>query len=332
MLGEAVVNTGTTENPEYGVVETNKYYKKPSDSSSIYKEDNIVKVTYDSRLNNLEAELVTCMVKQKSAKTIVDYVKDIIDIKYKIQEINTTNRYNDSLTGSYEYNSGESTITEKKPTDEDYAIGSIGSLAISVTERGIQVVTPYGYTKDLDGNYSDKLLGIELAAKPGDNIKSQWNGIVANIAVDKETGKSTITISHGNGLYTQYSHIEKENNINVGSTVSQGQIIGSAVDTTVTDSSKRNHIYYQVILDDEYINPLTVYGSKGKQIYDLWSTSTPLTNYVEKGEAYYINEEAEDVEKYKQFSTDQEKVIYPDFNRTFSIDDKDTNEDGHDHD
>lgn len=277
---------------------------------------------YNQNLIRLESRLEQYINENASANTMVATVNNIITIKKEL-DANTKDKAYQNMGIGQSVTEQESSITSQFSkiesstiTSEEYSIGDIGDTSVSITEDYRILVTPWGFTLK-DDKVSEKFMGVDFGTRIDDKIKSQWNGIVTDIVDDGVTGGKKITIFHGNGLYTQYSHVKPLDNVSSGYEVYQGEPIGTAIDTTSAEPNKRCHIFYQVILDNNYINPLLVYGNSGKNLYDNWYKSTSDINVIEEGEEYFIEESFEDItnpENYKQGNADE--VLYPNFNIT----------------
>lgn len=183
-------------------------------------------------------------------------------------------------------------LTEESVTDIsslDFDIGGLGSSATYPVSTHAKIVTPYGFTKSVltDKYTSSKLLGVDWDALKDTEIVSMWNGVVVAIGTDESRSFQYIKIYHGNSTYTTYSHIYVKRGINVGDFVLEGQVIATAADTTSFEPAKNNHIFHQIKLNGEYINPLLVYGENGKKLYEQWLTSNAMDNVVESDEEYF---------------------------------------------
>lgn len=196
---------------------------------------------------------------------------------------------------------------------DTFDIGYIGDRAPFVVDNAVKLVTPWGFTKKAnETEYGSKFLGIELYANQNDIIKSQWNGVVVDIGKDNSNNAQYIKIYHGNSIYTIYRHINVADEIDIGTNVNQNQCIGYAADTTASEPDKSNHMMYQLEIDNKYINPLLIYGSIGKSVYEKWLTTTAYDNLVESGEKYYNDIEIETSLENEDEPLD---VLYPDFNK-----------------
>lgn len=104
--------------------------------------------------------------------------------------------------------------------------------------------------------------GVDFAAPTGTSIFASGSGVieVATWAPTSRRGNgSYIAIMHDSGYRTLYLHMSAfAPGIAVGSRVEQGQVIG-AVGTT--GGSTGPHLHYEVHLNGEKLDPLTVQGS-----------------------------------------------------------------------
>ncbi|MBR1455054.1 MAG: M23 family metallopeptidase [Lachnospiraceae bacterium] len=274
-----------------------------------------IKDTIKQRLNNYSTAytLVRTVnsLMDANAKLNVALSKVTTDVaKDSISYINMVSRIPSNLTGN------ESSVYESTNiTGSKFEIGDINDDAISPVQHYFEITIPYGYTKDVrDEKYTNsKLLGMDLYAPVGEYIVSQWNGVVTDIRTDFTGRTSTIEIYHSNGLYTYYSLVEPVSDLFIGEYVQEGQVIAKAVDTSFLKTGEENHIYYQITLDDEYINPLTIFGNRGKQAYEEWFDTTTLVNAVDVGEKLFNTKEYDPYETVKE-SYNIPDVQYYDFN------------------
>lgn len=265
-------------------------------------------------LAKLEGRFKQSIQNESSAKVLVNLVNSIVDVKKEIDQSVRNEYYQDMINNAVVSDSFSEITEEEDINSGEIMIGDIGSSAISVVNGHKVLVTPWGYMLDSKNNLSDKLLGIDIYAQPGGEICSQWQGIVESVK-DDGFGGSIITIYHGNRLYTQYSHVTPLQGISAGEKVNQGEFIGTAIETTSKEHTKDNHIFYQINIDGEYINPLLIYGDSGKRMYDNWYKSSTDTNLIEEDEEYFQTEpefSMDDTEKYTHGNVDV--VLYPDFN------------------
>jgi murein DD-endopeptidase MepM/ murein hydrolase activator NlpD len=95
-----------------------------------------------------------------------------------------------------------------------------------------------------------------MAYPRGTPIHAAKSGVVVT-AEEKSTGYGyRIIINHGGGYATLYAHCS-EILVNVGDTVSAGDVIG---EVGSTGRSTGNHLHFEVILDGETKNPCDYIG------------------------------------------------------------------------
>lgn len=97
--------------------------------------------------------------------------------------------------------------------------------------------------------------GVDLAAPAGTPIRAVGDGVVQDVGWQSGYGK-TIVLDHGRGYTTLYGHMSRFNKkLQVGSSVSKGQIIGYVGRTGLATG---NHVHYEFRVNDQPRNPLTV--------------------------------------------------------------------------
>lgn len=175
-----------------------------------------------------------------------------------------------------------------------YDIGSIGGTLKMCVDRTF-IVRPFGYEVEFDDSLDkyvavgDKNRSLWLAASVGDNVKAQFNGVVLSIEKDKNgDGTQNICIKHGNNVFTIYKHLHLKDRLGVGDHVKQYEVLGTAGKSL--NEEYTNHIEIELIIDKTYINPLLMYGSSGKGMYENLIRSSIKEFAVEKGEGYYWTE------------------------------------------
>jgi murein DD-endopeptidase MepM/ murein hydrolase activator NlpD len=110
----------------------------------------------------------------------------------------------------------------------------------------------FGYRRNPFGGGAEFHKGADIANTFGTNIIATANGKVTFAARRGGYGLS-VSINHGNGLVTTYSHMSKIV-ATVGQEVNRGDIIGKMGST---GSSTGVHIHYEIIKDGTHINPIS---------------------------------------------------------------------------
>lgn len=97
--------------------------------------------------------------------------------------------------------------------------------------------------------------GVDYAAPTGTPIRAAGDGRVIRRAPYGGYGNA-VEIQHGGGITTLYAHMSRfQRGVNVGTRVTQGQIIGYV---GMTGLASGPHLHYEFRLDGTHRNPLTV--------------------------------------------------------------------------
>lgn len=276
---ESLAEDNVIEDNEFSIDTKSASQRLSEVKSSISSYEKRLQDALDSKRNNIKASNIAILVQNiQDKKNELVEVERLVDLEEQI---------NKDFTMSIE----EYTEDEVDIESTEYDIGLIGNRNPSPVKNYFKLVTPYGYKLNEDGTHGKKLTNIDLAANKGDKILSQWNGVIAEIKSDDTiTGAKTITIYHGRDLYTIYSHVEPLKELVIGKKVRQGEEIGSAVDTKTDEEDKLNHISFQVAIEDKFINPLLIFGTKGEKAYKQFIKTTSDRYAIAQGENYYYNE------------------------------------------
>lgn len=168
-----------------------------------------------------------------------------IDDRYEIAQIYYTQFYvNNSGSGG-----GSATGTLGWP----YA-GGINCSRVS------QKLGPYyGGTSGFDYDHR----GWDIAYGYGTNIIAADGGTVIHAGWGEDvTYGISVTIDHGNGLFTRYAHMSNYA-VSAGQTVSKGQIIGNEGTTGNVDGS---HVHFEILQGNQWgtiLNPYNYYPQCG---------------------------------------------------------------------
>lgn len=95
---------------------------------------------------------------------------------------------------------------------------------------------------------------IDFYAEEGTPVFAAYGGTVSDIETTLLTG-TTVTIDHGNGLFTVYNSLADGDDVFVGQTVLQGAEIGEVSVTNRQESSGGAHLHFQVIENGAAIDP-----------------------------------------------------------------------------
>lgn len=131
-------------------------------------------------------------------------------------------------------------------------IGDVKNL-IHPVQAIYEVQSGYGTRTTLnDASKTESHDGIDLAAPQGTGVLSLFAGVV--IFADYEEGKGeTVRISHGDGVVTEYRHLE-ERYVQEGMTLQQYQKIG-----TIGISEGNPHLHLSIYIDGQTYDPAKLF-------------------------------------------------------------------------
>ena len=98
--------------------------------------------------------------------------------------------------------------------------------------------------------------GVDLAAAEGDEVVAAEAGTVTEVRLDPQWGW-VIEIEHAAGYRTRYASLARTS-VSVGDEVSRGEVIGLAGSTAASESALPTHVHFEVIWQDETVDPLTL--------------------------------------------------------------------------
>lgn len=112
------------------------------------------------------------------------------------------------------------------------------------------VSSPFGYRIDPFTGKRTFHRGIDIATNFGNPIVATADGSVIEASFDKFFGR-TVTISHGEGIVTQYGHLEKYI-VRPGQRIKRGDLIGYV---GKTGKALGPHLHYEIRISDRSVNP-----------------------------------------------------------------------------
>ena len=112
------------------------------------------------------------------------------------------------------------------------------------------VSSPFGYRIDPFTGKRTFHRGIDIATNFGNPVVAAADGSVIEARFDKFYGR-TVIISHGNGMVTQYCHLEKYT-VAPGQKIRRGDILGYV---GKTGKALGPHLHYEVRINDTAVNP-----------------------------------------------------------------------------
>ncbi len=97
-------------------------------------------------------------------------------------------------------------------------------------------------------------LAIDFFAPEGSDVLAVYDGKVLSVETSFLHGTS-ITIDHGNGLYSVYNSLVDGDSVSVGQVVEQGEVIGQVSTTNRQEYKDGAHVHFAVKENGEFINP-----------------------------------------------------------------------------
>ena len=111
--------------------------------------------------------------------------------------------------------------------------------------------------------YNKKHQGVDFAAPTGTPIMAAGNGHIEFVGTNGGAG-NYIRIKHLNGYKTSYSHLSKyASGMKKNLRVKQGQVIGFVGSTGLSTGP---HLHYEVIFNNEKINPMKMKLPSGRTL------------------------------------------------------------------
>lgn len=115
---------------------------------------------------------------------------------------------------------------------------------------------PYSGASVLLSSYTDEQPWLSLSTYAGGTVTAAGNGTVAVISSD-DTYRHIIEIEHDSGYRTRYlSRADAEQSVEEGTQVQAG-------DTLLTITTDETQVDYQIIYQEEPVDPLSVIDAKG---------------------------------------------------------------------
>ena len=95
--------------------------------------------------------------------------------------------------------------------------------------------------------------GLDISAQEGTSVLAASSGTVLSVEDDALMG-TTVTLEHSGGYQTTYASLQADPAVEVGDSISAGQIIG-AVGTAPAEAAQGPHLHFSVEKDGDAVDP-----------------------------------------------------------------------------
>ncbi len=96
--------------------------------------------------------------------------------------------------------------------------------------------------------------GVDITAAAGASVLAACSGTVTAVTDDALMG-TTVVIDHADGYQTTYASLETQPAVEIGDSVSAGQIIGTVGTTASAESAQGPHLHFSVCKDGDAVAP-----------------------------------------------------------------------------
>ena len=178
--------------------------------------------------------------------------------------ITNTNQKYSTITSTTQLAAKVASVTEAKEKEKKRleAIKIAQAKKVTVTSRSGSSLSknknckaPLAYYNYISSQYGSRSrgwhTGVDFAAPCNTSIYAWKDGTVTFAGWSGSYGKM-IVIDHGNGQVSRYAHCNGYA-VQVGQTVSQGQVIGYV---GTTGNSTGYHLHFEILINGNFVNPM----------------------------------------------------------------------------
>jgi len=149
------------------------------------------------------------------------------------------------------------TVRETEPVDDTPVVAAVPRLVVDPLEG--EVLTAFSvdqlvYSETLgDWRTHD---GVDIAAAAGTKVLAASGGTVLEVSDDALMG-TTVVVGHRDGYQTTYSNLQPEAAVEIGDSVTAGQVVGAVGTTAAAESAQGPHLHFSVTKDGDAVDPET---------------------------------------------------------------------------
>ena len=163
-------------------------------------------------------------------------------------------------------NGGTDIVVPNEPEDpNDSTDGIVPNEPEEPVVKPITFIMPVENASSI-GEYSETMvfnstlnrysshLAIDFVADEGTSVLAVHDGTVSDVTTSLLEG-TTVTIDHGNGLFSVYNSLADGDSVIVGQSVKQGDVIGEVSVTNRQEYKLGAHLHFEVIENGKNIDP-----------------------------------------------------------------------------
>ena len=157
-------------------------------------------------------------------------------------------------------NGGETGDTN--PGEEDEKISFISPVVGKVVKNHDLTVPVFSETLEEWRVHA----GIDISCEEGADVFAVAEGEVEKVFVHPLLGY-TVVIRHNNNITSVYSNLDSNSEVimTVGDKVLKGERIGNVGDSSISELAEEPHLHFEVMMDDESVNPLDYFSEEAKK-------------------------------------------------------------------
>ena len=146
------------------------------------------------------------------------------------------------IAGNDPTNPDDNNPDDNKPDDEDKP---------TVNETGYKLPVSGALTHEYEFVWHPSItqyrvhLGLDFAGNVGDEVCAVLDGEVTALAKTSTIGETFITVKHADGNSSTYKYIDVKDNLQVGSKVKRGEVIGTIAAAGGYEHEKGAHLHLE---------------------------------------------------------------------------------------
>jgi murein DD-endopeptidase MepM/ murein hydrolase activator NlpD len=149
-------------------------------------------------------------------------------------------------------------IPQEKPNEDVLETPTETVISFIMPVNNASKIEDYSTTMVFNStlNRYSQHLAIDFSAPEGTSVVCVYDGTVESVERSYLTG-ITVTIAHKDGVKSIYNSLGEVEDLSVGQTITQGEVIGTVGTSNLQESNDGAHLHFEVTENGEKINPLT---------------------------------------------------------------------------